>query len=77
LWEEFLYSDQGQLLFLAGYTHPVRYPDLAKRGVVPAALAAKLPSAAAYKNVQFATAAQINAAQTILAAQWGPKVSGS
>jgi putative spermidine/putrescine transport system substrate-binding protein len=77
LWQEFLYSDQGQLLFLKGYTHPVRFPDLVKRGLVPAALAAKLPASAAYKNVQFATAAQINAAQTVLTAQWGPKVSGS
>ncbi|MDB5057139.1 MAG: iron transporter substrate-binding protein [Chloroflexi bacterium] len=77
LWLEYLYSDEGQLGFLKGYTHPVRYPDLAKRGKIPAALAAKLPAADAYKNVSFATAKQIAAAQTILAAQWGPKVTGS
>ncbi len=33
LWEEYLYSDEGQLLFLKGYTHPARYADLAKRNV--------------------------------------------
>ena len=27
LWEEFLYSDEGQLLWLKGYSHPVRFQD--------------------------------------------------
>jgi len=75
LWMEYLYSDQGQLLWLKGYTHPIRYADLSKRGVVPAALAAKLPPAAAYKHVPFATPAQVTNAQAIVAAQW-KKVSG-
>ena len=38
LWEEFLYSDEGQLLFLKGYTHPARFQDLAKHDRIPAAL---------------------------------------
>jgi putative spermidine/putrescine transport system substrate-binding protein len=77
LWEEFLYSDEGQLLWLKGYTHPARYGDLAKRGQIPQALADKLPSPELYKDVKFATAAQINAAQKVLVAQWGPKVAGN
>jgi putative spermidine/putrescine transport system substrate-binding protein len=77
LWQEFLYTDEGQLMFLKGYTHPARYTDLAKRGKIPASLAAKLPPAEAYKNVKFATIPQINAAQAVLQAQWGPKVAGS
>ena len=31
LWEEFIYSDQGQLLYLKGYAHPARFADLVKR----------------------------------------------
>jgi len=77
LWQEFLYTDEVQLLFLKGYTHPARYTDLAKRDKIPASLAAKLPPAAAYANVKFATVTQISAAQTILQDQWGPKVAGS
>jgi putative spermidine/putrescine transport system substrate-binding protein len=77
LWEEFLYSDEGQLLFLKGYTHPARYADLAKRGKIPMALAAKLPAAENYSGIKFATVAQINAAQKVLTEQWGPKVAGS
>jgi putative spermidine/putrescine transport system substrate-binding protein len=77
LWQEYLYTDQGQLMFLKGYTHPARYADLAKRDKIPAALAAKLPPAAAYKHARFATLDQINKAQAVLAEQWGPKVAGS
>jgi putative spermidine/putrescine transport system substrate-binding protein len=77
LWEEFLYSDEGQLLFLKGYTHPARYADLAKRGVIPAALSAKLPPPEAYAGLKFPSLKQISNAQTVLMAQWGPKVSGN
>ena len=77
LWEEYLYSDEGQLLFLKGYTHPARYADLAKRNVIPKALAAKLPPASAYAGIQFASLAQITNAQAVLQDQWGPKVSGN
>lgn len=74
LWMEFLYSDQGQLLFLEGYTHPARYSDLAKRGKIPARLAKKLPAASNYKNVHFASDAQITKAQSLLSAQWTAKM---
>lgn len=74
LWEEFLYSDEGQLLFLKGYAHPIRYSDLARRGKIPATLARKLPASRHYKNVRFPTTAQLDKAQAVLNAQWGPKM---
>jgi len=76
LWQEFIYSDPGQVLFLKGYTHPARFQDMSKRGVVPKNLLAKLPAAQDYKTVKFATVDQITKAGTVLAAQWGPKVLG-
>jgi putative spermidine/putrescine transport system substrate-binding protein len=76
LWEEFIYSDEGQLLYLAGFTHPARYADLAKRNAIPAAMAAQLPSPSAYQNIRFATQAQITAAAKVIAEQWGPKMAG-
>jgi putative spermidine/putrescine transport system substrate-binding protein len=76
LWQEFLYSDAGQLLFLKGYTHPARFQDMSKRGVVPKSLLAKLPPAQDYKTVKFASVAQITKAGTVLASDWGPKVLG-
>jgi putative spermidine/putrescine transport system substrate-binding protein len=77
LWEEFLYSNQGQLIFLAGYSHPARYADLARKNLVPAALKAKLPPAAAYAHVKFPNPAQNDKATAIVNEQWGPKVAGS
>ncbi len=77
LWEEYLYSDAGQLMWLKGYTHPARFADLAKRNVIPQTLLDKLPPPDAYKNLHFANAKQIAAAQAVLTAQWGPKVAGS
>jgi putative spermidine/putrescine transport system substrate-binding protein len=70
LWQEWLYSDEGQLLFLAGYAHPARYADLTKRNLIPAALAAKLPPAAPYAEVKFATQEQVAKAQKVLAELW-------
>jgi putative spermidine/putrescine transport system substrate-binding protein len=74
LWEEFLYSDEGQLLWLAGGAHPVRYNDLAAAGKIPSSLASKLPPAAGYKKAQFPSVAQQNKAAKVVAAQWASKV---
>ena len=45
LWMEYLYSDEGQLAWLKGYCHPIRFNDLAKNDKIPADLLAKLPPA--------------------------------
>jgi ABC-type uncharacterized transport system permease subunit len=55
LWIEYIFSDEGQLFFLKGYAHPVRYQVLQAAGKIPADLAAKLPSADQYANVKFLT----------------------
>ena len=36
LWMEYLYSDEGQIGWLKGYCHPIRFNDLAKNGKIPA-----------------------------------------
>ncbi len=74
LWEEFLYSDQGQLLWLKGFSHPARFADLAKRKKVPKSLLAKLPSPALYAKVRFASSSQQTAAKAKIAAEWADKV---
>lgn len=70
LWQEFLYSDEGQLLFLAGYAHPVRFADLNKKGLISADLAAKLPPAKAYEGLSFPTNAQLAKAKSDLTTYW-------
>ncbi len=55
LWMEYLYSDEGQIGWLKGYCHPIRFNDLAKNGKVPKELLDKLPPAEAYANAIFPT----------------------
>src|SRR5256885_5624012 len=44
LWEEYLYSDTGQNLWLAGLARPVRQAAMEKSGTIDKAAAAKLPA---------------------------------
>jgi putative spermidine/putrescine transport system substrate-binding protein len=74
LWQEFLYSDQGQLLWLKGYSHPALFTDMVRRKVVPKALTAALPSAAVYSKVKFASPVQSTKAKDTLATDWPKKV---
>src|SRR5215217_3361014 len=70
LWQEFLYSDEGQLLWLKGFSHPVRFQDMSDRGVVPQELLDALPSADLYANVEFPSPEQNDAATQVIADGW-------
>jgi len=74
LWQEFLYSDQGQLIWLKGYSHPARFQDMSKRKVIPKSLLTALPDAAIYAKVKFAASGQQTAAKALIASQWPSKV---
>ena len=71
LWMEYLYSDEGQLLWLKGYCNPIRYEDMVARGVVPADLAAKLPDST---GAVFPTPAQLAAATKLITEGWDKTV---
>ena len=73
LWQEFLYSDQGQIMFLEGFAHPARFNALVAANKIPQALMKELPSAAAYKNIKFASLDQQTKAKKTLADLW-PKL---
>jgi putative spermidine/putrescine transport system substrate-binding protein len=70
LWMEFLYSDEGQLIWLKGYGHPIRYNDLVKNNKIPADLAKKLPPAELYAKAVFPTGAQVSAARKFVGENW-------
>jgi putative spermidine/putrescine transport system substrate-binding protein len=72
LWEEFLYSDQVQNLWLKGGARPVRMEAMTKAGSIDAALAAKLPAAPA--NSVVPTATQSDAAGKLLGDKWAAAV---
>jgi len=67
LWMEFLYSDEGQLLWMEGYCHPARETDMRARGVVPAELSAKLPDVS---KAVFPSADQLVKAKELITTQW-------
>jgi putative spermidine/putrescine transport system substrate-binding protein len=68
LWEEYLYSDEGQNVWLKGYCHPIRFSDMQKRNVIPAAVASKLPTFSG--PIAFPSIDQINAAKKVIGDQW-------
>lgn len=70
LWMEYLYSDEGQLVWLSGYGHPIRYADMVKRGVIPKDLEAKLPSAELYAKAEFPSPSQLDAAKKAITESW-------
>jgi putative spermidine/putrescine transport system substrate-binding protein len=74
LWEEFLFSDQGQVLFLKGFAHPARFNDLAKRKKLPKALLDALPAPSIYAKVKFASLGQQTAAKAKILSEWPSKV---
>ena len=77
LWMEYLYSDEGQLGWLAGYCHPIRFNDLVARGVVPQELLDNLPPAAAYEKAVFPTLEEQSAMKDAITAGWDAVVGAN
>ena len=67
LWMEYLYSDEGQNLWLEGYCHPIRYDALVEANKVPQAQLDALPDVV---GAQFPTLDQINAAAELITTKW-------
>ncbi|CAN7326554.1 ABC transporter substrate-binding protein [Pararhizobium sp. LjRoot235] len=77
LWMEYLYSDEGQLGWLKGYCHPIRFNDLAKNGKIPQDLLAKLPPAAAYEKAVFPTLEEQGAYKEVITKGWDTVVGAN
>jgi putative spermidine/putrescine transport system substrate-binding protein len=70
LWEEFLYSAEGQNLFLEGSTRPIELPALVSNGTVNAAANSALPAVPGSSTLQLPTIAQQTTAGTVVDQQW-------
>jgi putative spermidine/putrescine transport system substrate-binding protein len=68
LWQEFLYSDEGQNIWLEGFARPVRLDAMAKAGTVNQDAVAALPEAKG--TPVYLTQDQINTQQKLLLEQW-------
>jgi putative spermidine/putrescine transport system substrate-binding protein len=73
LWEEFLYSADGQNLWLQGFSRPTELPAMTKSGTADSAAAAKLPPVTGTPT--FPTPAQADAAQKVVLGGWAKAVS--
>jgi putative spermidine/putrescine transport system substrate-binding protein len=72
LWMEWLYSDEGQNLWLKGYCNPIRYDDMVKRGVVNKDAQAKLPDTS---GALLPTLDQITKATDVISKGWPTTVN--
>jgi ABC-type Fe3+ transport system substrate-binding protein len=74
LWEEFLFSDEGQNIWLKGLSRPVRLPVMQDAGTADEKALAGLPTVDA--KVEFPSDAQQTAAQKVVADRWNAEMSG-
>ncbi|MEN3300323.1 extracellular solute-binding protein [Pseudonocardia sp.] len=73
LWQEFLYSDEGQNLWLAGKARPIRLEAMSAGGTADKALLAALPPVTG--EARFPTQAQTDAANKVVAQNWATATS--
>jgi putative spermidine/putrescine transport system substrate-binding protein len=74
---EYVYSDEGQLTWLKGTCHPIRFNDLSKGGKIPADLLTNLPPADAYANAVFPSLDDQKASSDVITKQWDTVVGAN
>jgi putative spermidine/putrescine transport system substrate-binding protein len=77
LWMEYLYSDEGQLGWLKGYCHPIRFQDLVDTKKIPQELLDKLPPAESYAIAKFPTLDEQAKAKDVITKQWDSVVGAN
>ena len=77
LWMEYLYSDEGQLAWLKGYCHPIRFNALAEAGKIPQEMLDRLPPAEAYNTAKFPSVAEQDEAKAVITAKWDEVVGAN
>ena len=77
LWLEHLYSDEGQIGWLKGYCHPIRFNNLVETGKAPADVLSALPPAEGYAKAKFPTLDEQKAAKEVIAKQWDTVVGAT
>jgi len=77
LWMEYLYSDEGQLGWLAGYCHPARFVAMSEAGKIPQELLDALPPAEGYARAVFPTVEQQEANKKVVSEQWDAVVGAN
>ena len=75
LWQEFLFSDEGQNLWLKGGARPVRLEAMLTAGTADAAAQEALPKVDAGSEPLFLSEEQATKAKEVLATEWAKAIS--
>jgi ABC-type Fe3+ transport system substrate-binding protein len=74
LWQEFLFSDEGQNIWLKGLARPVRLPTMEEAGTADAEALSALPQVEG--TAEFPTEEQEAAAKQVVTDRWNAEMSG-
>jgi putative spermidine/putrescine transport system substrate-binding protein len=74
---EYLYSDEGQLGWLKGYCHPIRFNDLAANGKIPQELLDALPPPEGYEKAHFPSLDEQGAGSDPIKTKWDAVVGAN
>jgi putative spermidine/putrescine transport system substrate-binding protein len=74
LWQEFLFSDEGQNIWLGGGARPVRLPVMEEAGTADEEALSALPPVEG--TAEFPTQEQENAAREVVTERWNAEMSG-
>lgn len=75
LWEEFLYSNTGQNLWLKGFARPVRLPQMIAAGTVNKTYLSALPPVSG--SPTFPSPSELSTAETVVATDWANAVGNA
>ncbi len=67
LWMEFLFSDEGQIIWLEGDCNPIRFEAMQQADAIPTDLLARVPDSS---GAVFPTHAQLESASKVIHAGW-------
>ena len=70
LWQEYLFSDEGQLTWMKGYCTPSRLADMLSRNVVPDDIKSKLPDPKIIETSVVPSGPQLKAARANIKEKW-------
>lgn len=70
---EFLYSTQGQNIWLGGHAHPVLLPDMTQAGTADKDAVTKLPQVQGTPS--FPASTELDKAKAVLAEKWDKALS--
>ena len=74
---EYLYSDEGQNLWLKGYCHPARFNAMSAAGKLDAEAMSKLPPAESYEAAYFPTLEEVDANKAAVTGGWDAVVGAN